>query len=447
MADAAADLANRVSVRIESELNDVQAEKNGKLDYHLAAITKLTSDVKIQGLKFEVAYQGTDVYALAYVRRADAAAERRRLLERSIVELDSCMNSARDAKNNSAARVAEGYVRCLRYVSECLQHDSVIRTFDPSNNSSQTQRALFKNLQEIRDATAKAVSASVTNLKEAADSLAIQFGENGSLPYAFREAPAFRYGATNFASGFGQQLSLHLESALARRKSTGDISGSTVKDAVVRGVYFEEGNHIRISATIVEVATGRVVAGAETTLAKENLPEGVSLFPQNLESAMVDQRLLSKGELVDGSLRVDIWANKGRRGVVYSASEEIRIFVRVNAPAYLRIIYVLESGVQVPIAQAYYIDSSKVNQAVEYPERFEVTAPFGVEHIHVTAFSQQPEPLLVERRIIDGEPYDVVSKGIASVVRHRGIKRVEKNDVAESLLSITTLPNSPNPKP
>ena len=443
MADAAADLANRITVRIESELTDVNSETNGKVDYHIAAMTRLTSDVRIQGLKYEIAYVGADVDALAYIRRSDAATEHRMQLDRALLGLRTCMNSARALRANVSASVAAGYQQCLQYVTDGLRHDAVMRNVDPQNKAHKPPQELVQSLQEIRDATAAITARPATTIKEVAEFLALQLAARGNIPYVFRDAPAFRYGTTNFASAFGQQLSLSLESALAQRQSNTDSRAPSGPDAAVRGVYFEEGNDIRVAATIVEVATGKVVGGAETVIAKPNIPAGVAIRPKNLESAMADQRLLAEGELVDGALRVEVWTDKGRRGVVYAESEPIRLFMRVNTPAYVRLIYVLQSGVQVPIDQGYYIDASKVNMAVEYPDRFEAAPPFGVEHIHATAFTKQPEPLPVTNQTIDGQSYTVVQDGLASVVRHRGIKRVEKDEVAESLISITTFPTTP----
>ena len=441
MADAAADLANRITVRIESELSDVSSEKNGKVDYHIAAMTRLTSDTRIQGLKYEVAHVGTDVYSLAYIRRSDVATEHRMQLEHALVALRTCMNSARSLRVGVNASVASGYQQCLQYVTEGLQHDAVMRNVDPQSRVHKPPSELVQCLQEIRDATASITARPATSIKEAADFLALQLSARGTIQYVFRDAPAFRYGVTNFASSLGQQLSLSLESALAQRKSSAE-SRVDYPDAAVRGVYFEEGDNIRVAATVVEVTTGRVVGGAEIVIAKSNIPAGVAIRPKNLESAMADQRLLAEGELIDGSLRVEVWTDKGRRGVVYAESEPIRLFLRVNAPAYVRLIYVLQSGIQVPIDQGYYVDASKVNMAVEYPDRFEAAPPFGVEHIHATAFSKQPEPLPVATQTIDGQNYTIVQDGLSAVVRHRGIKRIEKDEVAESLLSITTFPST-----
>jgi hypothetical protein len=95
---------------------------------------------------------------------------------------------------------------------------------------------------------------------------------------------------------------------------------------------------------------------------------------------------------------------------------------------------------KVVLAQGYYIDGAKVNMAVEYPQTFVVTAPFGVEQLHAVAFTTQPEALPTHHvRMGDGE-YDVVEDRTA-VVAHRGLSsKPGAPQTAEALLSMTTLP-------
>ena len=71
------------------------------------------------------------------------------------------------------------------------------------------------------------------------------------------------------------------------------------------------------------------------------------------------------------------------------------------------------------------------------PRRF--APPFGVEQIHVTAFTDKPEPLPTVKRVFDGEEYMVVGNTQA-LVKHRGIKRKKEAQVSEALLSISTTP-------
>ncbi|MBN2716903.1 MAG: hypothetical protein JXX14_13710 [Deltaproteobacteria bacterium] len=443
MTEAAADLANRISVRIEHEFTDVSSEKNGKVDYHVAAITRMTSDVSLSGLQYEIVHRSNDVYALAYVARAEAAINQRVLRDQAIQALRACVASARRNEHQGEnAAAAMGYLGCLRHVAEGLQHDAVVRVIEQHSTNS-VQQELVSSLQEIRDASAKLVSRPAASINEAADFLAVQLAATGALDSALGEVAPLRYGTTNFSSPFGQQIALNLMSALGRHTRPVNGTDSDSKGSVVvQGVYFPEGENVRISITIRGFDSGNVIGSAETLISQSSIPERMSLYPKNLEQAMVAQQLLSEGELVDGRLRVEIWADKGRRGVVYTESEEIRIFIRVNAPAYVRLIYVLESGIEVPIDQGYYIDGSKVNMAVEYPDRFEVVPPFGVEHIHATAFTQKPAPLPITTRVIDGVSYEIIENGLSGMVRHRGIKRKEKDEVAESLISISTLPRA-----
>ena len=42
--------------------------------------------------------------------------------------------------------------------------------------------------------------------------------------------------------------------------------------------------------------------------------------------------------------------------------------------------------------------------------------------------------------MIEGEPYDVVSDGLKQIVRTRGIKRRKRESLAESLVTVTTMP-------
>ena len=117
----------------------------------------------------------------------------------------------------------------------------------------------------------------------------------------------------------------------------------------------------------------------------------------------------------------------------------MKIFMRVNRPAYVRLVYVLaKNGMKVPLTQAYYIDDSKVNLAVEFPDTFEVSPPFGIEHIQGVAFTEKPMPLPTQKVVVDGEDYEIVSD-TQTLVKHRGIK-VQKAAAqsAEALVSITT---------
>ena len=141
-----------------------------------------------------------------------------------------------------------------------------------------------------------------------------------------------------------------------------------------------------------------------------------------------------------GDLRLELWTNKGDRGLVFGEGEELKLYMRVNRSAYVRLIYVLANGAKVPLEQAYFLDKGKVNRAVEYVDSFEVTGPFGVEQIFGVAFEEKPRDLPTRPKKFGGETYDVVVEA-ATMVRHRGLKKKKKKaQIAEAMLTITTTP-------
>ncbi len=441
---ARADLASRISVRIEHELSDISKERDGSSSYYVASVTRATSDVQLRGLDYETFHQKDRFYALAVLNRASGAEQCRHRRREGIKKLRNCIESARRLmKAKDTSRALESYQTCRLHVVEALEQDSIARVLSKANVRDDEEHAeLVSTSQLIKDQTGEILNKTAGSLNDATDSLALQLVNQGvSMKSRWIFAP-LTYGITNFSSPFGHKVSLDLEAALSRY---GALFGSSKTresaDLVAKGIFVEEGSFIHVTITVKEVKRGRLIASAETSILKSSLPSSLDVVPRNFEDALAAQRLLAEGELVEGSLRLEIWADKGNRGVVYTESEEMKLFLRVNQPCYVRIIYVLESGFQVVVEQSYFLDASKVNMAVEYPYTFEVVPPFGIEHVHATAFTKAPSPLQTKNRLVDGVTYEVVANGLKSVVRHRGIRKKKiENQVSESILSITTMP-------
>jgi len=127
---------------------------------------------------------------------------------------------------------------------------------------------------------------------------------------------------------------------------------------------------------------------------------------------------------------------------VLADREQFKLLLRVNKPAYVRLIYILANGYRVPLEQGYSVDASKVNQLVEFPSGFEVAAPFGVERFQVVASTEPQQPLATRKASFGGEQYDVVADAAPeALVKHRGVKRVQgKAETAEAVLTLTTVP-------
>lgn len=99
---ATADLARQISVQIESNVIDVTTESNGRLENILTSQIRATSDMRIDGIRFETYRQGNKVWALAILERLPAAAARRKQRDQALALTKQCLDDA--AKEEDAGR-------------------------------------------------------------------------------------------------------------------------------------------------------------------------------------------------------------------------------------------------------------------------------------------------------------------------------------------------------
>ncbi len=433
-AQAAADLARGISVRIESHFDELQVEDQTGARASISARTRASADVHLSGLGYEIHSAPPYAYALAYVARRDVARGEREARDRALADAERLLKEAEKLEGAAALGRLYGARRALL---EAQQRSAVVTAIAPKDPSDGAAIARFAELGPQLDGRAQALlGRPVANLADAAQSLVLQMNEQGVSRQARLVVEPLAYGATRFSSAFGRALAQGVERAFASAPA-GTLSG----DIVVRGSYLV-GANLELQLVAKESPTGRLLASAVITMPKSAVPAELPLVPENLQTALQSQRLFAEGEAVSGDLKVEVWANKGDRNLVYSEGEELKLFLRVNRPSYIRLIYLLASGHQVPLEQAFFIDASKVNKAVEYPEAFEVSRPFGVEQLHVTAFTEKPALVPTKKVDISGETYEVLAESLAEVVgRTRGLKKKSgAAQQAEAALAITTLP-------
>ena len=439
---AAGDLASRLEVQIEAELLDVSEERDGEESYHVAAVTRSTVNLRLTGVHYHTWRDGPRVYALAYLQKAPAAQARRVERDLALDALRSCMEEAERleyADRESAA--VQAYERCRLPIAEALEHTAVAGVLTGiAPDDREARRELLAATHEIEEKVDTLLGQQASDLTEAAEALALQLGRQGLRLGDHLVVAPFTYGTADLSSSFGRQAAMDLESAFGRELARG---GKADRRLVVAGVYTERQDAVRIDVTVKEVESARLVASAATSLDLGAVPKNLELKPQNFAEAVATQSALAGGEaIITGDLRLEVWTSRGRRGVVLSEGDSWKIFMRANQPAYVRLLYVLQDGQQVPIDQAFRIGEDKVNEVVEYPRSFEVVPPFGVEHVHATAYTREPPYLPTRRRVIDGEPYEVVVDGMGEINRTRGLRVRTDQQIAESFVAVTTTPNA-----
>lgn len=440
-AQAAADLARSITVRIETELDQVSAEKDGSEQYSIAARTRATSEVRLENLGYEVHHSGAKSYALAYIARTDLARSLRGRRDAGAARARAAFEGGQKLEKQTEEGAAlRRYYETRAPLAEAMEAATILRaTSEVTPADGAVQAELHSLSISVDDRTRALLKRPVSSLSDGVEVLSFQLAQQGLLAPKQLTVEPLTYGTTSFSSAFGRQLSQDLERAVLKQKAAKVTPSQQV---VIRGSYNEANGEVRIGLVARDVATGRPTAAADVRVPKKALPPGLALLPQNFEQALVDQHLLASGEQISGDLSVQVWTHKGERNLVFSESDEVRLFLRVNRSAYVRLMYLLVNGQRVLLEQSYFVDASKANHAVEYPDVFEVSPPFGVERIYATAFTERPPPLATKKVLVDGEEYEVLADDLSEVVvRTRGLKKKKKavNQIAEANLTITTL--------
>ncbi len=447
---AMASLAQAISVRVEFELEDDRREGDGRYDESVATLTRTSSELELQDVRFEIHRDSRRVHALAIVERERAGARRRSLRDRALVRAEACLADAELARETGDAAGAERRLaRCRAAHAEALRHDAVSAALDASPPGSEAPARLERIVRNLERAERERAGAPADSVGEAADRLADQLVAQGMGRPRRLDVAALADSATDLPSPFGQVMAAEVERALARAWNEPASPRNDPRRIGIEGTHLETGDEVRLTVIAREFGTGTLLASAAATLERSAVPEGVALRPENWKPALEKRERLAPTPAVAPaprapsrprrSLRVELWTDRGRDRVSYTEGEAIRVFLRVNGPAWVRLVYVLPNGLTVPIEESLHVDAKRAHTAIAYPGRLEVVPPFGVEMLHAAAFEQKPPPLATRLVEVAGERYEVIDDGVEALVRARGVRLRRGEAVAEDVVTITTL--------
>jgi len=221
---------------------------------------------------------------------------------------------------------------------------------------------------------------------------------------------------------------------------TRDLAEDSGAEWLLSGTYWEQDEQIKVLANLRNVNTGKPLAGAEAVFDKELLKSPPLDFkPQNFEKALLEQKAFAEGEFVSGQLQVEVWTNKGNENLLFSEGETMKVSVRINREAHVRLLYILADGRRTLLYDDYYLDQSKVNRVVEVPDEFICAPPFGVELLICLASTVPFEK--VETVEEDGYLFikEVSPEAVAREIR--GFKKINNKESfqAEAKIVITTM--------
>ena len=475
--NALADVSRTIVVNIKSLVSTAKEGTNQQFLQYVSSVTQSSTSIQLMGLQIEQYVDDSPInpttYALAYASRAELNRiyDKKRTTLRD--QIKRIIAGAQAAERNS--RMAEAVTKYLSLYplyeeskeAEMIllvakQSSSIDAAFEElagSNVSSEGQQPSLMSQTEVTNRLDQLLSQSMTSVDDVARAVVFQLSKQVRQPEGKILVTPFTYQDTKISSPFARYFRASLETQVGQMvkwnpvnqtsgfkpkstQITRDLAKYSGAEWLLSGTYWEQGEKIKLMATMRDVNTGKALAGAEVLFDADLLkPLNLDFKPQNFSSALIEQKAFAEGEFISDQLQVEVWTNKGNENLLFTKGETMKVYVRVNRESHIRLLYILAGGQRTLLYDDLYIDQSKVNHVVEVPEEFECAPPFGAEMLVVVARTEKFEPLDTVKR--NGYLFLKAStaKDAAAMVRGMKRKKQKANEIqqTEAKSIITTI--------
>ncbi len=444
-------LIEQIQVQIRSEsTSNLQATNVDYSDYY-GSTTVSSSSLEIWGLEASTYYERKKKlwHALVATRKDQLLETYRRKAEGLAGEIEEHFEAGKshEAANQPTDALAE-YLLCYPLFDQLQGALSLMFTVSavtlgsldevPATPRGQVTKAM------LREAVDRLIQRPIKSPEDLAWSLAYKLGQQVKTPGGALMTTPLTFQDTRIGSPFARFFQPVLDTKLHEVAGWGVVpqSPGAGKEAgpqyVLKGTYWQQPDKVKLMATVRRVRDGAIMASAEAWVANEVLTAtGLDLKPQNFTAAMSDQKHFRTDEVIGGGLMVDVWTDRGAENLLYTDGEILRIYLRVNVPSYIRMIYHFADGTRTLLMDSHYIDETKVNKVYQLPDEFECAGPFGPEVLQVFARTEPFEKV----ETVEEDGYYFLKEDLPKfLARTRGIRK-KKRDVmqAERRVRITTL--------
>ena len=471
--NARADVSRNIVTKVKSVIRTSESETKGTVSQQYSGVTLSETALQLLGLETEVyvdSGRNPTTYVLAYVSRTEL---KRIYTARALAlreEIRRILADAESAENASKIDIAVEKYLSTYPLYDALKEAEIILLV--AKHYSSPDDAAFDELEratkrlsrtpdvppivshtEVINRVEQLVSESITSVDGIARAVVFQLSKQVSQPEGKVLLAPFTYQDTRMSSPFSRQLLAALEAQIGQmvkwktvnqtrrshnnfRPRSGQHMRDFAKDAgatlLVSGTYWENGDQITIRATLRDVETGEIKAGA--VVAFDRGMGTLNFKPQNYKQMLIEQHAFAEGEFISG-LQIEMWTDKGSEHLLYIKGETMKVSVRINRAAHIRLLYILADGRRTLLYDNYYIDQSKMNRVVEIPQEFECASPFGAELLVVAARTEEFPPI----QTYENDGYDFLSaKDAGQAARDfRGMKKKQKRpDVQQSEIQL-----------
>lgn len=476
---ARADISRHIITKVKSVIRTSESDVNGTLSQQYSGVTESATALKLLGIETE-AYVDSEsnptTYVLAYVSRAELKRIYTARASTLREEIQRILTDAEEVENASKIDIAVEKYLSTYPLYEALKEAEivllVVKHYSSSSDvafdeleritkklSGEPDILLIPSHTEIINRVEQLVSESIASVDDIARATVFQLSKQIKQPVGKVLLAPFTYQDTQMSSRFSRQLLTALEVQLgqiAKWKTVNqtrrlhsnfrprsvqhirDFAKEAGAALLLSGTYWENEDQITLRATLREVETDAVKAGAIVKFDRDM--GGLNLKPQNYKQMLVDQHAFAEDEFVSGGLQIEMWTDKGAEHLLYAEGETMQVFVRVNREAHIRLLYILADGRRTLLYDSYYLDQSKVNHVVEIPQEFECTPPFGAELLVAAARTGEFPPI----QTYESDGYHFLSaKDAGQAARDfRGMKKKQKRpdlQQSEAQLVLTTM--------
>lgn len=311
-----------------------------------------------------------------------------------------------------------------------------------TNDELWTHRQVIKRMEKLEPQ----VITSFDNIAQVIKSQFLQ--QRGAFSNKVR-IEALTYKDSEMICPFAREFSTLLQ------KEFGWVTAESIQDFTPRRLSpscWENGDEITIRATLRDMDTGEFLASAVVQFLNSQLGKPLICKPNNYEQARVEKKffapqyyaipraLISTETSISeasvehqfspvGGLKVEVWTGKGSGPLYYTEGDKVKVFTRVNQPAYLRLLYILADQRRTLLVDNYHIGPSQINSNVEVGE-FVCVPPFGTELLVVAARTEEFPP--IKTREENGYVFLADQDAESAARSFRGLQRIPKPNARQS---------------
>ena len=436
-------LVESISISIRSAATLNVENRNTKTLEIFKQASASVSQADLTGLKSEEYYDARkkEAYAFVWLNKAYYLTTLKNSLalasEQFTGQLESAQKFAAAGNKEAALKIYYNSMGDIREMEGKLAIILALGSEASANQVSELETRIIKGISDLQSSPHGTLEELCLFL---ADALKQQLSSTDRQKMI--RAGSFTWMDTRMGSDFAVQLQSTLKTRLVSEglnvSASESPAGNGNGNLTLSCTCWPAGTSLKVIANICDEGSGKILASAENFLPHSWLDERkIAYLPPNYQSALALDKELATGEMAGEGLVIKLWTNKGNGNPVFLKDEIMKVWVQVNQPCFVRLIYYLADGSRVLLLDSWYLDEEKINQPYELPSSFRCTAPFGAEVLQMVAQTEQFQPLVVKSE----GGYDFISDSDQQIIATtRGMKK-EKPAllIAEKRVNITTI--------